>query len=461
MTADPPGGVQPGSMPPAAGARYRAPTTWARRWLARLSILLAVASAVILTFFGDRHSLGILAVGLASVVVSLVAAFWFLAGRGIVRWLSLALLVLSPAGAIAGYALAGLLWPAILAAAAWILAGVAARAAVAPDPADWRMPERAALPLAEHPYFIMNPRSGGGKVAQSGLQQRAEDLGAEVFLISGNGHVDVAEVARAAVAGGADLLGVAGGDGTQALVAGVAAEHDIPFVVLAAGTRNHFALDLGLDREDPAAGLAALTDGVDLVVDLGQIGPKTFVNNASFGAYAEVVQEPAYRAQKLRSTLDLLPDVMHGRQNTPLAVDVDTVRLETPQAVLVANNPYGSGDIAGLSRRPRLDRGILGIVSVSVTSARRAADLVRGTRSAGVTVLTAAEVVVRAAEPEIPVGVDGEALMMPVPVRCTIRPAALRVRVPRKRPGIPAPRGGLSWAHLWRLAAPGGSGGAW
>ena len=454
MRADPPRGVQPGRRRQARPARPR-------RWLARLSIALAAASAVILTFFGDRHSLGILAVGLVSVVVSLAAAFWFLAGRGIVRWLALALLIVSPAAAIAGYALVGLLWAAILAAAAWLLAGVAARAALAPDPAEWRMPELAALPVAEHPYFIMNPRSGGGKVGQFGLQRRAQDLGAEVFLMSGDGHVDVAEVACTAVARGADLLGVAGGDGTQALVAGIAADHGIPFVVLAAGTRNHFAVDLGLDREDPAAGLAALTDGVDLLVDLGQIGPKTFVNNASFGAYAEVVREPAYREEKLRSTLDLLPDVLRGRQSSPLAVDVGTVRLETPQAVLVANNPYGTGDVGGLGRRLRLDLGVLGIVSVSVTSARRAADLVRGRRSTGITVLTAAEVVVRAADPEIPVGVDGEALMMPAPVRCSVRPAALRVRVPRKRPGVPAPRGELSWAHLWRLAAPGASGGAW
>ncbi len=454
MTADGPRTTQPGGGSRAAASRYRARPVWARRWLARFSILLAIASAAILTFFGDRHSLGILAVGLVSVLVSLAAAFWFLAGRGIVRWLALALLILSPAAAIAAYALVGLLWVAIIAAAAWIFAGFAARAALAPDPADWTMPEHAPLPFAEHPYFIMNSRSGGGKVAQFGLQRRAEDLGAEVFLISGPGHVDVAEVADEAVTQGADLLGVAGGDGTQALAAGVAAEHGIPFVVLAAGTRNHFALDLGLDREDPAAGLAALTDGVDLLVDVGQIGAKTFVNNASFGAYAEVVQDPAYRAEKLRSVLELLPDVMRGQHGSPLAVEADSASLEAPQAVLVANNPYGTGDIAGLSRRPRLDRGVLGVVGVSVSSARQAAGLVRGTRSAGITVLTAGEVVVRAAEPEIPVGVDGEALMMTVPVRCSIRPAALRVRVPRKRPGVPAPRGWLSWARLWRLAAP-------
>ena len=65
-------------------------------------------------------------------------------------------------------------------------------------------------------------------------------------------------------------------------MAGIAAEQRLPFLVISAGTRNHFALDLGLDREDPAAGLAALTDGEELRVDLGIIGDRTFVNNARF-----------------------------------------------------------------------------------------------------------------------------------------------------------------------------------
>jgi alkylation response protein AidB-like acyl-CoA dehydrogenase len=111
--------------------------------------------------------------------------------------------------------------------------------------------------------------------------------------------VDAAALARQAVADGADLLGVAGGDGTQALVAGIAAEHDLPFLVISAGTRNHFALDLGLDRDNPAACLDALADGVEQRIDLGVIGGRTFVNNASFGAYAEIVESPAYRDDKL------------------------------------------------------------------------------------------------------------------------------------------------------------------
>ena len=153
----------------------------------------------------------------------------------------------------------------------------------------------------------MNPRSGGGKVTKFELADKATGLGAQVALLEGPGPVDVAAMARQAVDARRDPLGVAGGDGTQALVAGIAAEHDLPFMVISAGTRNHFALDLGLDRDDPASGLDAFTDGVELRMDLGLIGDRTFVNNASFGAYAQIVQSPAYRDDKSGTALKLLP----------------------------------------------------------------------------------------------------------------------------------------------------------
>jgi diacylglycerol kinase family enzyme len=275
-----------------------------------------------------------------------------------------------------------------------------------------------------------------------------------VVLLEGPGTVDVEAVVREALARGADLLGVAGGDGTQALVAGVAAEHDVPFMVISAGTRNHFALDLGLDREDPSTCLAALTqDAVELHVDLGVIGGRTFVNNASFGAYAAVVQSPSYRDDKTRTTLEILPDLLQGQTGSRLVAQADGITARGPQAVLVSDNPYQMSDLAGLGRRARLDTGRLGMVAVSVDSARQAVGLLRHTRDHGLTVLETPEVVVTADTPQIPVGIDGEAVMLPTPVRCSIRPGALRVRVPRDRPGVPPPRPALSWVRLRRLAS--------
>jgi diacylglycerol kinase family enzyme len=312
-----------------------------------------------------------------------------------------------------------------------------------------------AVPAArpQRPFLIMNPRSGGGKVTRFGLKDKAEKLGAEVALLEGPGMVDVAALARKAVADGADLLGVAGGDGTQALVAGIAAEHHLPFLVISAGTRNHFALDLGLDREDPATCLDALTDGEELQVDLGVIADRTFVNNASFGAYAEVVRSPAYRDDKRGTTLQMLPDLLHGHQGARLTARAGGTTIQAPQALLVSNGPYEMTDVAGLGRRARLDAGTLGVVAVRVDSARQAAGLIRRGHGTGLATLTAEEVTITADAPQIPVGIDGETVMLPTPVRCAIRPRALRVVVPRERPGVPAPKAALEWPRLRQLAS--------
>jgi len=428
--------------------------TRSQRWLARLSLVFACLAVVILAVFAGLKSVAMLAVGLGAAAVSLAAAFFFLSQRGVRRWLSLAVFVLAPITVIVVYAFANLLWVALVSAAAWLLASVTARSALAGGQPDWRMPERPAEPPAVHPYLIMNPKSGGGKVERFDLKRKAEDLGAEVFLMEGPEPTDVAEVARKAVAMGADLLGVAGGDGTQALVAGVAAEHGIPFMVISAGTRNHFALDLGLDRDDPSTCLGALSDGVELRVDLGMINGQVFVNNASFGAYAEVVETPAYRGDKLATTLELLPDLLNGHRGARLVARADGAEIRSPQALLVANNPYGTGDIAGLSRRARLDRGILGVVGVKVASARQAVGLLRGAHANGLSVLTAKKIEISAGVPQIPVGIDGEAVSMCTPVECTVRPGALRVWVPRNRPGVVPPKPPVNWASLWHLAAP-------
>jgi diacylglycerol kinase family enzyme len=423
-----------------------------QHWLARLSFLFAGLAVVFVAVFAELRSVAMLAVGLVGAVVSLAAAYFFLSRRGVLRWLSLAVFVLTPIAVIAVFALRNLLWVAVVAAAIWLLASATARLALVRDHPNWRMPEHPAEPPARHPYLIMNPKSGGGKVEKFDLKRKAEELGAEVFLIDGSEPVDVAEVAREAVAQGADLLGVAGGDGTQALVAGIATEHGIPFVVISAGTRNHFALDLGLNREDPSACLGALSDGVELRVDLGIINGQVFVNNASFGAYAEVVETPAYRGDKLNTTLNLLPDLLQGQRGVRLSARADDTEIRSPQALLVANNPYGTGDIAGLSRRARLDSGVLGVIGVKVRNVQQAIDLLRGRRAVGLRVLSTKKIEITADAPQITVGIDGEALSMSTPVVCTISPGALRVWVPRDRPGVVPPKPPINWARLWHLA---------
>ncbi|MFI0354952.1 diacylglycerol/lipid kinase family protein [Actinomadura sp. 9N407] len=396
-------------------------------------------------------SIVLLGMGIAGLAVTAAALWWVLTRRSVVRVLAAVLAVLVPVAVLIYYIALGLLWAVLLSAVLGIAAVLAGRAALRDDVGS-AGPVEYPAPPPSRPYLIMNPRSGGGKVERFQLARKARDLGADVVLLDPSHPQDVAELARQAVADGADLLGVAGGDGTQALVAGVAAQHGVPFMVVSAGTRNHFALDLGLDRDDPSTCLDALTDGVEVRVDLGLIGDRVFVNNASFGAYAAIVQSPAYRDDKIRTMLRMLPDLLAHHDGPRLTVHTANVSIDAPQAVLVSNNPYQGGDPAGLGRRRRLDSGALGVLSVNVDNAVQAAGMLRGRRGPGLTALATTEVVVGADVPEIPVGVDGEALTLPAPVTCRIQAGALRVRIPRHRRTAPRAKPPLDWRRLRRLA---------
>jgi hypothetical protein len=240
-------------------------STPSQRWLARLTFVLAGAAIVILVVVAGLQSPAMLAVGLAAALVGLAAAYVFVCRPGLWRWLSLAVFVLAPIAVVVVYAFRDLLWVAVLSAAVWLLASITARLALAGNQPDWRMPEHPAQPPARHPYLIMNPKSGGGKVG-------------------------------------------------------------------------------------------------------------------------------------------------------------------------------------------KFDRGSLGVVSVTVGGARQAAGLLHGRHSTGVTMLTAKQVEITAGTPQIPVGVDGESVSMSTPVTCAISPGALRVWVPRDRPGVPAPKPPVNWSRLRHLA---------
>ncbi|MET9029043.1 diacylglycerol kinase family protein [Nocardia sp. NPDC004168] len=437
-----------------AGAERRsAQPPMAGQWWARAAFAAVIAAAVLpLAVAGLLGLLTLLIAVTGGVAVGVAGIYWSLVNRGAVRVASAALAILAPVAVALLFVRERQLWVVLVSGALVAVAVACARRALRNDPGESRLPEFPAAP-AQHPFLVMNPRSGGGKVVEFELPRKARELGAEVALLSGSHPIDVAALARRAVQGGADLLGVAGGDGTQASVAAVAAEHRLPFVVIGAGTRNHFARDLGLDTKNPAAGLAALRDGVEILVDLGTVNGRTFVN-ASFGVYAEVVRSPQYRDDKTGTVLRLLPDLLGRGSDTGLRARIGNVSVDGPQAVLVSNGPYATGDLAGLGRRARLDAGLLGVVTVTVASTRQAVGLLRRAHDRGLVRLTATEVVVDADRAEIPAGVDGESLRLETPVRCAISPGALRVRVPRTRPGTRVPPPTLNWARLRELAGP-------
>ncbi|MFD8525214.1 diacylglycerol/lipid kinase family protein [Streptomyces capillispiralis] len=419
---------------------------------ARLAVLALLGSILVpLVTAGLRSVLWALA-GIAGLALAAVGVWWTLAHTGALRALGAALSVVAPVTVLVLYASSGMLGPALLSLGLWLLALTAARTALTPG--HTAPSHKAFAEAPRSPWVLMNPRSGGGKVDRFDLVEKARAAGCRVVLLDAGRHQNVTELARQAVAEGADLLAVAGGDGTQALVAEVAARHDLPFVVIPAGTRNHFALDLGLDRDDPAAALEALTHGVELRIDLGYAADRVFVNNASFGTYASIVTDPAYRDAKARTTLRTLPGLLTGEDAPRLRSQTDGTRLDGLQALLVSNNPYGRAvDAAHPGRRERLDSGLLGVVGVRVGNTVQAARVVRGPRSGGLIRLSAGEIVVEADTDTLPVGIDGEHVVLPSPVVCRSAPGALRVRVPRRRPGTRRAGGAAAdWPRVARLA---------
>jgi diacylglycerol kinase family enzyme len=131
-------------------------------------------------------------------------------------------------------------------------------------------------------FLIVNPRSGSGGPSAEELTAEAKRVGVEVHALR-EGE-DPGDVARAS---DADVLGIAGGDGSLASVAEVALERDLPFVCVPFGTRNHFARDLGLDRDDPIGALRGFA-GSERRIDVGRADDRLFLNNVSLGVYARL-----------------------------------------------------------------------------------------------------------------------------------------------------------------------------
>jgi diacylglycerol kinase family enzyme len=337
---------------------------------------------------------------------------------------------------IVGAAVAGL---ALIATAAlllrdngWpILLGVVLGVAVWHTAARMAFRVHRELPTAappQNPVLFVNPWSGGGKAAKVGLVAEAGRRGIRaVELHHGD---DLPQLVREAVDAGADGLAAAGGDGTQAVVASAAAEHGLPYACVPAGTRNHFALDLGVDRDDVVGALDAFVDGGEQVVDLGEVNGRVFVNNVSMGLYAEAVQQQGYRDAKIKTLLATAPSVLGpGEPGLDLHwTSPDGVAHDSAATILVSNNAYRLGHAVGSGTRPRMNAGQLGIAVVPGRG-----DAGPGGRAV-LRQWSTPEFEVSSTRP-VPLGLDGEAVVLDPPVRFRIRPQVLRVRIARQHPG--------------------------
>jgi diacylglycerol kinase family enzyme len=316
------------------------------------------------------------------------------------------------------------------------------------------------VPPARRGVLFMNLKSGGGKAETFHLVDECRKRGIEpVVLEAGQ---DWLEVVRDKARSGVDVLGMAGGDGSQAMVGTVAAEFGLPMVVVPAGTRNHLALDLGLDRDDVVGALDAYGDAVERRLDLADVNGHVFVNNVSLGLYAAIVRSPDYRDAKVDTTLSTLPQVL-GPSAEPFDlrfVGPDGAHHDGAHIIQVSNNPYGT-TAAGAGGRPRLDTGALGIISLVLADAgdpaRFLAALATGhpDRYAGFNQWSAPTFEVTSGAP-IEIGLDGETQVMDGPLRFSMRPDPVRVRLPTHAPGYSPAARSLGWRRtlrdLWGVA---------
>jgi diacylglycerol kinase family enzyme len=318
-------------------------------------------------------------------------------------------------------------------------------------------------------YLIFNPAAGGGMAILRRLNRAARERGIRVRVLEP--WEDARHAAHEAVDDGAESLAVAGGDGSVAAVAGVAVECGLPLVVVPTGTLNHFARDLGSDLARPLRALDAFaSDHHERLVDVGRINGRPFINNVSLGVYAEMLGDPGYRSDKLRTAQTKLqavfsdPELRRALRITP----PEGIPLESVVAVVVSNNPYEYARWDRFCQRHRLDTGTLQISVLDASSLDELERLLAGTLLGAIEIRpalrhwTSKRLEMGAPGEVVRAGVDGEPITLEAPLRFSVDPGALRVLVPedsptrRQMPPIEAGWHAARTMHRW-LRPPTGS----
>jgi len=310
------------------------------------------------------------------------------------------------------------------------------------------------VPPATRGVLFMNLKSGGGKATRFHLVDECKRRGIEpVVLEPGQ---DWLEVVRDVAQSGVDVLGMAGGDGSQAMVGTVAAEFGLPMVVVPAGTRNHLALDLGLDREDVVGALDAYGEAVERTMDLADVNGHVFVNNVSLGLYAAIVRSPEYRDAKVDTTLATLPQVL-GPDTEPFDLRFtgpDGAEHRGAHVIQISNNPYGD-TIGGMMSRPRMDTHRLGVITMVLEGGEGPASLLASIATGhpdhfkGLASWETPTFEVSSGAP-IEIGLDGETEVLDSPLRFSIRPTPVRVRLPKHAIGYSPAARSIGWREAAR-----------
>jgi diacylglycerol kinase (ATP) len=208
--------------------------------------------------------------------------------------------------------------------------------------------------VSERVALVVNPTAGKGVGRQVGEQTRRllREAGHDVVEVSGTGYCQARLQAAEAVAEGVDTVVVVGGDGMVHLGVNVCAGTTSRLAVVAAGTGNDFARNLGLPVRDAAAAVRLLTLGRTREIDLGRVTPgasgETWFGGVLGAGFDAVVNARAQRMRwprgQMRYNLAVLRELPVFRP-IPYVLELDGHRIET-RAMLVAvanTTSFGGG----------------------------------------------------------------------------------------------------------------------
>jgi diacylglycerol kinase family enzyme len=299
--------------------------------------------------------------------------------------------------------------------------------------------------LPEKGTLFLN-RNSGVKSEDEALIAAAHEAGLEVVELSAG--VDCLREVRDRLARGTRLFIAAGGDGTVNHVVQAVIHSDAALAVIPAGTYNHFARDL----EIPLAWAEALEvalHGETRAVDVARVNERFFVNNVSLGLYPEMVERREARGRdypRWKARIYAFYGTLRKYRHVTLAVEAEgRHELIRTHVFMVSNNSYDLERFGVEAPRETLTGGRLSVYWLPHTSrlrltryiARYLAGRVRtipGFRSFRTQSLR-----VQSTHARLRVGIDGELFTLAAPLRVTIEPQSLRVRVPRPAVSEAAP----------------------
>lgn len=290
---------------------------------------------------------------------------------------------------------------------------------------------------------ILNGSAGGGCNAEfaGDLAAKFLDLGVNVDVTLATNGDELVQTAERAVSAGCKTVVAGGGDGTLNAVASALVETDVAFGILPLGTLNHFAKDLHIPLAlDDAIRTVAL--GHTVRVDAGEINGRLFLNNSSLGLYPDTVRERDRQQKRLGrgKWLAFFWAAVTALRRYPfldltISVGSEVYQRQTP-FIFIGNNEYSMEGFT-IGERERLDAGNLSLYVVQRTGRMGLIVLAvralfgRLRQAKDFDVLLAREIVINTRHKMIRLSTDGEVTRMSPPLHYRIRPAALKVIVPK------------------------------